>query len=179
MRLGAALEIENEGDLLDLVLEEPQDLERLRFRWSQVGFDMGNDGLAGALSESDLNNHMEFLSTSLPNLTELVITLFPSHMVNPEYGKPRKQFLFIAGFLDSPCADLHLSWEKLSFSVRKDLLKLIFLSPVLLFRLKSIKLSLSHHAHLGKVAELLAQTKNLDSLVLEHLQLPQSQLVVK
>ena len=95
MRLGAALEIENEGDLLDLVLEEPQDLERLRFRWSQVGFDMGNDGLAGALSESDLNNHMEFLSTSLPNLTELVITLFPSHMVNPEYGKPRKTFLFI------------------------------------------------------------------------------------
>ena len=85
MRLGATLEIENEGDLLDLVLEEPKDLERLRFRWSEVGFDMGNDGLAGSLSESDLNNHMEFLSTTLPNLTGLVITLFPSPMVSPEH----------------------------------------------------------------------------------------------
>ena len=84
MRLGATLEIENEGDLLDLVLEEPQDLERLRFRWSQVGFDMGNDGLAGSLSESDLNNHMEFLSATLPNLSGIVITLFPSHMVSRE-----------------------------------------------------------------------------------------------
>ena len=92
MRLGATLEIENEGDLLDLVLEEPQDLERLRFRWSQVGLDMGNDGLTGSLSESDLSQQMQFLTTTLPNLTELVITLFPSHMVNPEYGKPRKQF---------------------------------------------------------------------------------------
>ena len=77
------MEIENEGDLLDLVLEEPQDLERLRFRWSEVGFDLGNDGLAGSLSESDLNNHMEFLSTTLPNLSGLAITLFPSPMVTP------------------------------------------------------------------------------------------------
>ena len=70
---------------MDLVLEEPKDLERLRFRWREVGFDMGNDGLAGSLSESDLNNHMEFLSTTLPNLTGLVITLFPSPMVSPEH----------------------------------------------------------------------------------------------
>ena len=83
MRQGATLEIENEGDLLDLVLEEPQDLERLRFRWNEVGFDMGNDGLAGSLSESDLNDHMEFLSATLPNLSGLVITLFPSPMVTP------------------------------------------------------------------------------------------------
>ena len=81
MRLGATLEIENEGDLLDLVLEEPQDLERLSFKWSQVGFDMGNDGLGGSLSESDLNNQMVFLTTTLSNLTSLVITLFPSPMV--------------------------------------------------------------------------------------------------
>ena len=95
MRLGATLEIENEGDLLDLVLEEPQDLERLSFKWSQVGFDMGNDGLGGSLSESDLNNQMVFLTTTLSNLTSLVITLFPSPMVGDPLLWQTKTRIFI------------------------------------------------------------------------------------
>ena len=48
-----------------------------------------------------------------------------------------------------------------------------------LFRLKSVKFCVSHHAHLSKVTELLIQTKNLESLSLEHLQVPQAHLVVK
>ena len=48
-----------------------------------------------------------------------------------------------------------------------------------MFRLKSLKFSVSHHAHLSKVTELLTQTKKLESLSLEHLQVPQAHLVVK
>ena len=48
-----------------------------------------------------------------------------------------------------------------------------------LFRLKSVKLSVSHHAHLRKVTDLLAQTKHLESLSLVQLQVPQAHLVVK
>merc|ERR550539_316085 len=140
----ATLEIENEGDLLDLVLEEPQDLERLRFRWNEVGFDMGNDGLAGSLSESDLNDHMEFLSATLPNLSGLVITLFPSPM------------------------DFWTLHALTFTSAGQNLAS----------RLKSLKFSVSHHAHLSKVTELLTQTKKLESLSLEHLQVPQAHLVV-
>ena len=56
------LEIENEGDLLDIVIEKPADLDQLSFRWKKIGFDMANDGLSGSPSETALNEHMEFLS---------------------------------------------------------------------------------------------------------------------
>ena len=82
MRKLGSLEIDNEGDLLDLVLESPQDLESLRFKWKEVNFDMGNDGLgSGNLPELFLNSHMEFLSATLPNLSGITFTLFPSPMV--------------------------------------------------------------------------------------------------
>ena len=48
-----------------------------------------------------------------------------------------------------------------------------------MFRLKSLKFCVSHHSHLSKVAALLSQTKHLESLSLEHLQVPQAHLVVK
>ena len=48
------LEIENEGDLLDIVIERPEDLDQLTFNWKMIGFDMANDGLA--------NNHRNGLS---------------------------------------------------------------------------------------------------------------------
>ena len=125
MRLrGAGLEIENEGDLLDLVLEDPGDLERLRFRWSQVVLDMGNDGLVGSLSEWDLSQHIQFLSAALSNLTGLVITLFPSPMVrasaqaNP--GVNNIFSFFIPAFPDSPRSDVHLSWTKSCFKVNSE-----------------------------------------------------------
>lgn len=82
MRKLGSLEIDNEGDLLDLVLESPQDLDSLRFKWKEVNFDMGNDGLgSGNLPELFLNSHMEFLSATLPNLSGITFTLFPSPMV--------------------------------------------------------------------------------------------------
>ena len=43
--------IANEGDILDMVIETPQDLERVKFKWTGVHYDMGNDGLTGPLSE--------------------------------------------------------------------------------------------------------------------------------
>ena len=122
MRLrGAGLEIENEGDLLDLVLEDPGDLERLRFRWSQVVLDMGNDGLVGSLSEWDLSQHIQFLSAALSNLTGLVITLFPSPMVRASaQANPGVNNFFISAFPDSPRSDVHLSWTKSCFKVNSE-----------------------------------------------------------
>ena len=76
------LEIENEGDLLGLVIEKPQDLDNLRFKWTNISFDMGNDGLAGSPSETALNSHMEFLSNTLPDLKEVTVTLFPTPIVS-------------------------------------------------------------------------------------------------
>ena len=72
------LEIENEGDLLDIVIERPEDLDQLTFNWKTIGFDMANDGLVGSPSDSALNDQMEFLARTLPNLTNLNLTLFPS-----------------------------------------------------------------------------------------------------
>ena len=122
MRLrGAGLEIENEGDLLDLVLEDPGDLERLRFRWSQLVLDMGNDGLVGSLSEWDLSQHIQFLSAALSNLTGLVITLFPSPMVRAlAQANPGVNNFFISAFPDSPRSDVHLSWTKSCFKVNSE-----------------------------------------------------------
>ena len=82
MRRQGSLELDNEGDLLDLVLETPRDLDSLRFCWTEVTFDMGNDGLPpGNLSEEALNSHMEFLNRVLPDLRGVTFTLFPSPMV--------------------------------------------------------------------------------------------------
>ena len=82
MRREGSLELDNEGDLLDLVLETPRDLDSLRFCWREITFDMGNDGLPpGNLSEVALNSHMEFLNRVLPDLTGITFTLFPSPMV--------------------------------------------------------------------------------------------------
>ena len=39
------IELENDGDLLDIVLESSQDWERLRFKWSGISIDMGHDGI--------------------------------------------------------------------------------------------------------------------------------------
>ena len=72
------LEIENEGDLLDIVIERPEDLDQLTFNWRTIGFDMANDGLVGSPSDTALNDQMEFLARTLPNLTTLNLTLFPS-----------------------------------------------------------------------------------------------------
>jgi len=74
------LEIENEGDLIGHVIEKPQDLDSLKFKWTSISFDMGNDGLSGSPSEAALNSHMEFLSNTLPDLKEATITLFPTPM---------------------------------------------------------------------------------------------------
>ena len=68
--------------MLDLVLETSKDLDSLRFKWSELTLDMGNDGLSSSnLSEEALNGHMEFLSSTLPRLTKLTLALFPSPMV--------------------------------------------------------------------------------------------------
>jgi len=145
MRRQGTLEIDNEGDLLDLVLETPQDLDRLRFRWSQLTVDMGNDGLTSSnLTEDALNRHMEYLSTTLPNLTNLTLTLFPSPM----------DFCTLQALTTVP-AGQHLA-----------------------LKLKSLKVLACHPSHLAKAAELLAQTKNLESFTMEQLQVPQPHLVV-
>lgn len=57
------LEIQNEGDLLDLVLESPQDLARLRFRWTSLSIDMGNESFTGEESEAELAGYCEVPST--------------------------------------------------------------------------------------------------------------------
>ena len=75
------LEIENEGDLIGHVIEKPQDLDNLKFKWTNISFDMGNDGLSGSPSEDALNSQMEFLANTLPHLKEATITLFPTPMV--------------------------------------------------------------------------------------------------
>jgi len=75
------VEIENEDDLLDIVIERPEDLDRLTFNWKTVGFDMANDGLVGSPSDTVLNEQMEFLARTLPNLSSLNLTLFPSPLV--------------------------------------------------------------------------------------------------
>ena len=72
------LEIENEGDLLDIVIERPEDLDHLTFNWKTIGFDMANDGLVGSPSDAALNDQMEFLARTLPHLDNLNLTLFPS-----------------------------------------------------------------------------------------------------
>ena len=72
------LEIENEGDLLDIVIERPEDLDLLTFNWKTIGFDMANDGLVGSPSDAALNDQMEFLARTLPHLDNLNLTLFPS-----------------------------------------------------------------------------------------------------
>ena len=76
------LEIENEGDLIGHVIETPQDLDSLKFKWTSISFDMGNDGLGGSPSEAALNSHMEFLDNILPDLKEANVTLFPTPMVS-------------------------------------------------------------------------------------------------
>ena len=72
------LDIENEGDLLDIVIERPEDLDHLTFNWKTIGFDMANDGLVGSPSDAALNDQMEFLARTLPHLDNLNLTLFPS-----------------------------------------------------------------------------------------------------
>ena len=138
VRKWASLEIENEGDLLEVVLETPSDLERLRFKWSEVGFDMGHDGVIGPVSETGLNTYMEALTSSLPNLAKLTLTMFPSPL----------EFHTLDGLISSP-AGKHLATK-----------------------IKELKILASHPSHLNKIAELLGNMKNLDILVLEHLQLP-------
>jgi len=86
------LEIENEGDLIGHVIEKPQDLDTIKFKWKSISFDMGNDGLSGSPSEAALNSHMEFLSNSLPKLEEVTITLFPTPM----------DFLTLRGLVTTP-----------------------------------------------------------------------------
>jgi len=100
-RRWGSLDIENEGDLLDMVIERPSDLDRVTFAWASMGLDMGNDGLAGAPSEAELNDHMEFLDRSLPSLNSLSLTLFPS----PPHPAP---FLTLQGLTSTP-AGQHLA----------------------------------------------------------------------
>ena len=75
-----SLEIQNEGDLLDMVLESPQDLDRLRFKWTEVGVDMGHDGVTGSPSEAALDAYMENLGQVVGGVTTLNLTLFPTHL---------------------------------------------------------------------------------------------------
>ena len=88
------LEIENEGDLLDIVIERPEDLDHLTFNWKTIGFDMANDGLVGSPSDAALNDQMEFLARTLPHLDlNLNLTLFSScisHLPRPDHNACRK-----------------------------------------------------------------------------------------
>ena len=120
------LAIENEGDLIGHVIEKPQDLDGLKFKWSSISFDMGNDGLAGSPSEAALDSHMDFLSNSLPELRDVTITLFPTPMVSL-YSCKVKQILYsiyivycsimnesfpITGLLDFAWSTDNSSWSK-------------------------------------------------------------------
>ena len=91
------LEIENEGDLLDMVLESPQDLDSLRFKWSGVSYHMDNDGIYGSPSELSLNSIMENINTTLTNLTQLSFHLFPTprdfHTLDAVISSPAGQHL--------------------------------------------------------------------------------------
>jgi len=72
------IELENDGDLLDIVLESPQDWDRLKFKWSGFSIDMGHDGILEQQTELTLNTYMETLLTSLSNMTKLTLTFFPT-----------------------------------------------------------------------------------------------------
>ena len=77
------MEILNEGDILDIVLETPQDLDNLKFRWTELGFDMGHDGVGSPTSETGLNTCMENMSNTLTHLSRLTLTLFPTPLDFP------------------------------------------------------------------------------------------------
>ena len=149
------LEIENEGDLLDIVIERPEDLDQLTFNWKTIGFDksnilrdvkaylfrfdMANDGLVGSPSDAVLNDQMEFLARTLPNLVNVNLTLFPSPLA----------FLTFQGLTSTPAGQE-------------------LLAP----RIKSLKIQACHPSHLGQARQLLEQCKGLEEFTLEHLQLP-------
>jgi len=86
------LEIENEGDLLDIVIERPADLDSIKFKWTKINFEMGNDGLSGSPSETALNGQMEFLTSTVPDLEEITLTMFPTPM----------DFLSLRGLISTP-----------------------------------------------------------------------------
>ena len=48
-----------------------------------------------------------------------------------------------------------------------------------MFRLKTVKFLASHPSHLSKAAELLRETKSLQTFTLEQLHVPQQHLAVK
>jgi len=135
------LEIQNEGDLLDLVLETPQDLARLRFRWASLSIDMGNESLTGEESEAELAGYCEFLLSALPELVTLQLTLFPA----PPTGSP--EFPTMAALETGA-------------------------GQQLLGRLTTLRFLASRPAHLPRLHQLLGHTPSLETLVLEHLQLP-------
>ena len=85
------LEIENEGDLLDIVIERPEDLDHLTFNWKTIGFDMANDGLVGSPSDAALNDQMEFLAGTLSHLDNLnLFSSCISHLPRPDHNACRE-----------------------------------------------------------------------------------------
>jgi len=74
--------IENEGDLLDLVIEQVPDIDNLCFKWTSINVDSGNDGMLENMSESDLQNEMQMYHQKLPDLKEMSLNMFPG---SPEF----------------------------------------------------------------------------------------------
>ena len=138
IRRWAILEIENEGDILDIVLESPHDLDNLKFKWSELSFDMGHDGLAGPMSDMMLNSCMENITSSLTSLSKLDLTLFPTPL----------DFRTLDALITTPAGQYLAS------------------------QLRELTFHASHPSHLTKLSELLVHTRQLQTLNLEHLQIP-------
>lgn len=79
------LEIENEGDLLDKVIEKPGDLAGIKFKWTSLHLEVSNDGFPHGVSDTLLNNNMEFILETLPNLNQITFIYFPSEMEFPSF----------------------------------------------------------------------------------------------
>jgi hypothetical protein len=159
------LEIENEGDLLDLVIEQPTDLDNLKFKWKKINFGMGNDGLSGSPSETALNDQMEFLSSRLPDLEELTLTLFPI---------PVGDFLTLRGLTTTPAGQnlaSHVTTLKFQVCHPSHLGRVFELLPhcssLTDFTLEHLQLQQGHH-HVVKYVDQVRQWAQLFYLQSRH-----------